>query len=594
MGRIQILDSSLANQIAAGEVVERPSSVVKELVENSIDANAHKIIISLEDAGRSLISVEDDGVGMDRDDAVIAFKRHATSKIKSTFDLFRIKTLGFSGEALPSISSVAHVTLYTSDSNSVGTRIDIDEESMKVHDYAMRKGTLFEVRDLFYNTPARLKYMKADATENANTVEVVSKIALAHPEVAFTLYIDGRKQFETNGRGDLLEVISSIYGIESARKMVPFTNESIDVRISGFIGRPEIAKSSRYYIITLLNGRPVYMPKVQSAIIDAYHDFLPPTRYPFVVLNLNVDVGLVDVNVHPSKREVRFSKEDELRRTLLEYIPITLRKSYQVVESTIEEKEIRPYIQEEVHEQIELDLKDLVNDTIVNITQDFVENNQKYENSVKEQYVEQSNFELKKESALPRCKYRALAQLQKTYIIAEDDEGGFILVDQHAAYERINYEKYQKLLNEEIKVQEPLVPIVIELNNSDYMLLHNKINLLEQIGLRFDEFGKNSFKVVQVPSWINEVDEKQYIEELIEQVLRKDNLDIHMLRTDAIATIACKASIKAHDYLNVVEMQYILDRLFVCENPSCCPHGRPTIIAFNKYQLEKLFKRTGV
>ena len=596
MSKIRVLDSSLANQIAAGEVVERPSSVIQELVENSIDANAKRIIVKVVDAGKTCISVEDDGDGMDRDDAILAFKRHATSKIKSTFDLFRISTLGFRGEALPSISSVSHLTLITSTGEGVGTKILISEEDLLVEDAPLRKGTLIKVEDLFYNTPARLKYMKADYTENASCVEVMNKIALAHPEISFALYIDERLQFQTTGRGDLLEVIANIYGFDVARKMVPISIKTVDVEVTGFIGRPELARSSRYYMTTLLNGRAVYLPKVLTAIQDSYHDFIPPSRYPFVVLNLSVDYALVDVNVHPSKREVRFSKEDELRFLLLEKIPSLLRDSYKVVESVIETKQIK----EDKYEQQKLDIEEVVTPKeVAKVEEEIPTLNQNIlntENEIKKPEVISSTFDYAhKQVNFKRSPYRALAQLQKSYIIAEDDEGGFVLVDQHAAQERINYEKFQLIFNSEIKTTCPLIPLVINMSPSDYILFDNsKKNMLSEIGLVFEPFGTNSYKVIQIPTWLKEYNEKEYVDDLIEQVLNKDNIDVQFLRKHTIATMSCKASLKAHDYLNLSEMQFLLDNLYNCENPSCCPHGRPTIISFTKYQLEKLFKRTGV
>lgn len=594
MSKIQVLDNALANQIAAGEVVERPSSVVKELVENSIDAHATKIVVKIVDAGRTLISVEDDGEGMEREDAMIAFKRHATSKIKSTFDLFRIQTLGFRGEALPSISSVSHLTLTTSTGVGVGTKITISEDNMHIEDASLRKGTLITVEDLFFNTPARLKFMKADYTENSNTIEVMNKIALSHPEISFSLYIDNNLQFETTGRSDLLETIASIYGFDVARKMVPIEFSTVDMQISGYVGRPELARSSRYYMITLLNGRAVYIPKILTAIQDSYHDFIPPTRYPFVILNFNVDYALVDVNVHPSKREVRFSKEDELRRLLIEKIPSILKESYQVVESVIS----TPKVKEEKHEQQSLNLEasaPMVNNESFTIKDFFDEKDvPTIENMVHEK--ESATFAYEKVTPnFKKSPYRAIAQLQKSYIIAEDDDGGFVLVDQHAAQERINYEKFQKIFNSELQVSNPLIPIVIDLSPSEYVLFDSTHqNMLKEIGLEFEPFGTNSYKVVQVPSWLNEYNEKEYIDELIEQVLSKELVNVEMIRKHTIATMSCKASLKAHDYLNISEMQFILDNLENCENGSCCPHGRPTIISFSKYQLEKLFKRTGV
>ena len=602
MSKVKVLDSSLANMIAAGEVIERPSSVIKELVENSIDAHAKKITVSIKDAGRTSIYVLDDGDGMEREDAILAFKRHATSKISSTFDLFRIKTLGFRGEALPSIASVSKMTLITSTGNGIGTKIFVEEGEMDISDSSLLKGTQIEVCELFYNTPARLKYLKKDYTENANSIEVMTRIALAHPEVSFKFIIDDRLQFQTSGRGNLLETIAQIYGFDVAKKMIPFTLTKNDYSVTGFLGEPELAKSSRYYMITLLNGRNVYMPRVQGAIHDSYHDFIPSSRFPFVVLCLDIDCALVDVNVHPSKREVRFSKEEELRLALLEAIPNALKErrafanadlSRRIKQTTVEVKPEQISILDEIEEE------PIVNKVEITTTLPRLDIPLTLKEETIEE-VEELNVDTVKETKVeeekPKKKtLKAIAQMHRTYIICEDDEGGFHIVDQHAAYERINYEKFQKLFTSELKVREPLIPQVINLSPSDMLLFtKEKQELLETIGLKFESFGYNAYKVVQVPHWLDEQDEKEYIDILLEQALHGDKIDVNKLRTHAIATISCKASIKANDYLDLREMQYVIDTLFECENPTCCPHGRPTIIAFSKYQLERLFKRTGV
>lgn len=602
MSKIQVLDASLANMIAAGEVVERPSSVIKELVENSIDAHAKRIIVTLQEAGRKSILVEDDGDGMDREDCQLAFKRHATSKLHSPFDLFRIKTLGFRGEALPSIASVSQLTLITSNGENVGTKLTLQEGNMQIEDAPLRKGTQIEVSELFYNTPARLKYLKKDYTENANSIETMTRIALAHPEISFQFYIDERLQFQTSGRGELLETIGQIYGFDVAKKMVPFQVKRNDYEMMGYLGEPEIAKSSRYYMITLLNGRNVYMPKVQNAIVDSYHDFIAPSRFPFVVLQLKVDYALVDVNVHPSKREVRFSKEEELRLALLETIPQALRERQKLAEAVFS-KRYDPYIspvpteKEEKAEQLFVLKEDLTpteEEPIVSSTSKPVEtivfpSIQKEKNQ---------NTEVKIEQATQKAhvmRLKALAQMHRTYILAEDEEGGFYIVDQHAAFERINYEKFQKRFQSELQVHEPLIPQIVQLTPSDAKLFTlEKQGLLLEIGLKFESFGLNAWKVVQVPSWLSEADEKEYIDQLLEQALHGDKVDVAKLRTHAIATMSCKASVRANDYLDQKEMQYLLDTLFTCDNPTCCPHGRPTIVHFTRYQLERLFKRTGV
>lgn len=630
MGRIQVLDTKLANMIAAGEVVERPSSVLKELVENSIDAGAKHISVSIVEAGRKKITVEDDGCGMNRDDALLAFKRHATSKISSSFDLFRIKTLGFRGEALPSIASVSKMKVTTSTGSGVGTELNIINEEIEAKDAPLRKGTIIEVEELFYNTPARLKYLKTDYTENANSIEIMSRLALAHPEVAIKFYIDGKCQFQTNGRNDLLEVIANIFGYAVAKSMIPFEFEAVDYQVKGYLGKPDIAKASRYYMITLLNGRNVYMPKVQGAIKDAYNDFIPPSKYPFVVLDFYVDYALVDVNVHPSKREVRFSKEEELRLALLEKIPEALRPKtiYDEIPVSEVKKVEKPVIEHvDLFDTIEVEDNTLKAEKVEEIKHEYVKETPKYNEVVKDfvkdnninNTIKESHEEIKeepyvdtfksqdeeyvtpitKEPEQPKrvCPIRPLAQLNKTYIIGEDinGDGGFYLVDQHAAMERINFEYFTHLYAKKIITMNPLVPIVINLKPSDVTLFTNqKREILKLIGLEFEPFGYNAFKVVTIPTWIHREDEKEYVDDLVDMALHDDKVDEFKLRKHAIATMACKASLKANMNCTMEEANVMLERLFNCENPHNCPHGRPIIVKFTKYELEKLFKRTGV
>lgn len=603
MGKVQVLDTKLANMIAAGEVVERPSSVLKELVENSIDAGAKTISVYVYEAGRKKIVVEDDGSGMDHDDALLAFKRHATSKISSTFDLFRIKTLGFRGEALPSIASVSKMHVITSTGQGVGTELTVINEEISANDAPLRKGTTIEVEELFYNTPARLKYLKTDYTENANNIEVMSRIALAHPEISIKFYIDDKKQFQTTGRGDLLEAIANIFGYAVAKSMVKFEYKAVDYEVTGYLGKPDIAKASRYYMITLLNGRNVYMPKVQTAIKDAYQDFLPPTKYPFCVLAFKVDYSLVDVNVHPSKREVRFSKEDELRLALLEKIPEALKpktifdevsiNKERFPKETIEHVDIFKQSEEENY------TKTQEKEEKVTVFDDFDDDINTESKVVKEVEIKAEPIIEKevKQVARKESPIKPLAQLNKTYIIGEDytGEGGFYLVDQHAAMERINYEYFSKLYSENITTMMPLIPTILNLKPSDAKLLtEEKLDLLKCVGVELEPFGLNAYKVVTVPTWIQKDNEKEYVDDLVNMALHEDKVDIFRLRKHAIATMACKASLKANMNCTMEEAKVMLDRLYNCENPHNCPHGRPIIIKFSKYEIEKLFKRTGV
>ncbi len=583
MARITLLDHELANQIAAGEVIERPASVVKELVENSLDAGATKIDVFMYEAGRKKIIVQDNGSGIPKDQLSLAFERHATSKIHSAFDLFRIKTLGFRGEALPSIASISKVTVDTAIKGGSGTSATLIEGEFKMSASPTSVGTKITVEDLFYNTPARLKYLKLDYTENAVTIDVLTKIALAHPDVSFSLSFDDKLRFKTSGRNDLKETIMNIYGLNHVKNLLPISFATSDFKVSGYLGNTNLVRANRYGIITNLNGRNVYMPKVQAAIIEAYHGFIAPTRYPFVILNFQIEPELVDVNVHPTKKEVRFSKEGSLKEALMKNIPLALRREEFIPQDTYIKETTRPKEeQEEEHfEQIMLDLprSELFNEQLP-ISEPLSE-----ELELKEALTPQS--ELLK-GITP------LAAIHNTYIICEIEDGGFWLIDQHAAHERINYEKFQNVLNKTLNTRPLLVPELFTFSHSEMAYFTPEvITILKEVGVEVEHFGPNTIRVTAVPHYNEAYDEKIYIQDIIEQVLNNKRLNPQLLRTNAIATMACKASIKARHRLTIYEMSHLISELLACENPYSCPHGRPTIIKFNKYELEKMFKRTG-
>lgn len=607
MSKIHVMDSHLANMIAAGEVIERPSSVVKELVENSIDAESKHIEVYVYEAGRKKIIVKDDGIGMEKEDAVIAFKRHASSKLLNDRDLFRIKTMGFRGEALPSISSVSKITMETSTGDNVGTRVIIEDDEMKVEECSSRKGTQFIVEELFYNTPVRLKFLKQDVTENANTLEVMQRLALARPDISFDFYIDNRLVFKTTGRGDLLEVVSRIYSNDVARKMMPVSYENYEFQVSGFIGKPELNKSNRYFMITILNNRAVYLPKVQKAIMEAYSDFIFSSRYPFVILKIDVEHTLVDVNVHPSKREVRLSNEDRITDAIFTLIKDQLLDKKPIAESNIYKQEplvkeviTDTKVEEKINEKISLLLDEDETVTEVNVTRPTLKREVLSDISlesfdeeiilpvVKEE-VKQEEVKVKSKAPLliPLC------QIHETYIVCQGEDG-FYLIDQHAAQERVNYEKLTKELNSDIKVCDLLVPLIMNINPTEMLKLQDKIPLLNQIGISIEPFGLNTIKIDSIPLFVKENNEEVYIEELINQVITKEKIDLDSLRKHVISTFACKASIKANHKLSLIEMEDVIKSLFECDNPTCCPHGRPTIVHFSKYDIEKMFKRSGI
>lgn len=608
MGKIQIMSSKLANMIAAGEVIERPSSVIKELVENSIDAHAKNIEVSIFNAGRNKIIVKDDGDGMDPDDAKLAFKRHASSKLLDEYQLFKIKTMGFRGEALPSISSVSKVTMMTSTGN-IGSKVTTSEEELNIEPFKAIKGTTFIVEELFYNTPVRLKYLKSDSTEIASCLEVMQRLALSFPNVAMSFYIDDKLSFSTTGRGDLLEVISRLYGNDVAKKMIKVSYSSNGFDIDGYIGKPEVTRSTRYYMITILNNRNVYLPQVQKSIISGYSDYIFNSKYPFVVLTLRVDHSLVDVNVHPSKKEVRLSNDREVSSAVEEMIKEALNKENAIHEVSLPHKEVETValfkdntsssfdtsIIRPINPRTEIKIE-LPNEEIKENNFDFDINSLDEEINVKnnEDIInnEINQVEEKNEKTIPY--FRVVGQVLLTYIIIEIKDG-FYIVDQHAANERINYEKFTKLLNSKIEVCTPLIPLIINLSPSEIKrLTDDKIKILNQIGIEVEGFGLNTIKISSIPVFIKEYSEEKYLEEIIDQVIRTDKIDLIELRKHVIATMACKASIKANDHLEIREMEDLIKTLFTCDNPTCCPHGRPTIVHFTKYDIEKMFKRSGI
>lgn len=586
MSVIKILDPALANKIAAGEVIERPSSVVKELVENSIDAGATVIEVKIKEAGKKLICVSDNGKGMGKEDAHLAFQRHATSKIIKERDLFNIHTLGFRGEALPSISAVAEVTIETC-KGDIGTRLKLrDSQIIEDEPCASRVGTTIKVENLFYNTPARLKYLKSDNVEIAHISEIVSKIALSHPNVSLTLYIDDKVNFFSTGRGDVLEVISSLYGLNVAREMKKFSCEEDNFEISGYTSSLGVSKANRNFIITILNGRCVKMIGVQNAVIDAYKTYLSDDRFPITIINIEVDPTLVDVNVHPAKHEVRLSKEKELK----EIVEKTIRELFQVTN-------IAPKIYSEPakkSEQIKLDVDafynrkanfDISEEVLLN--EDLIQEERK----VLEEVHDFSSQETEDKKYI---RLTPIGQYHAKYILAYDEDALYI-VDQHAAAERINYEKFQRELNDSSKwaFTDLLVPVIINTSSSQSQRLLDYLDVFKTIGIEMSPFGINAFKVTSIPVWMKESSVNEYIEEIVEQVLEsRGKVKLGDLRLKAISTLACKASLKANKPLSMQEMQILLDNLFICNNPFTCPHGRPTLIVYDSGELDKMFKRT--
>lgn len=585
MSKIAVLSPALANMIAAGEVVERPSSIVKELVENSIDANSKEVEIRIKDAGRSLIFVRDDGDGMDKEDVLLAFTRHATSKIKNERDLFRIGSLGFRGEALPSIAAVSKVTLKSSQGKN-GWQVYVEETSIKdIQPSDARKGTEIEVKELFYNTPARLKHLKSDQTEIGNIIDVTNKIALAHPNVRIKLYNEDKLVFQTSGNGNVLEIIATIYGYETAKNMIPVEAENMDFKISGFVSKFNISKASRKYMVTILNGRSVRMLSTQNSIVSAYRNYIPSDRYPIAILNIESDFQLVDVNVHPSKNEVRLSKEESLSDLVEKEVLASLKKAYMVPEVKAKEKK-----EEVLRPQLNLDSYE---------RESFFELKEEPSTYNVEQVKENKDvsretriiFEQKEEKKSIK-KITPIGQIHGTYIVAESEDG-FYLIDQHAAAERINFEKFSTLISLQKEYIPLLIPKMIELSFQDIQKIKDKMDMLKDVGIDAEIFGNTSIRVLGVPVWMKDLDLDIYVSDIVEQIIKNQNINIFALRSHAVATMACKASLKANKRLDYLEQQTLIDNLLKCANYHTCPHGRPTMVFYSTYEIEKLFKRTG-
>jgi DNA mismatch repair protein MutL len=563
MNKIQILSSQLSNMIAAGEVVERPGSVIKELVENAIDAKSTRIEITVEHAGRTLMEVRDNGEGMNQVDLGQSIVRHATSKIRDEYDLFRIKTLGFRGEALPSIASVSNLTITSSDGSGPGYQLKVNDGHTTIIPTSSRQGTVVTVEQLFYNTPARLKFLKNDYIESSHIIDVVTRIALGHPTIAFQLVMDQSTVFTTDGRGDVLSIMTQIFGKETTKQIKPFVFQSHDISIQGFLGLPSLAKSHRYAMYTIVNGRSVTLPKINQAILEAYRPFLPPVRYPWIYLHFKVDSSLVDVNVHPTKKEVRLSKEEGLKLALIPAIKEALQKE---------------------------NLSPMGTYDALPFAQVTLESNQP---NIKEPSEEVGWIPLSFDQQRLRMKLTVIAQMHLTYLVCSDDQGSIYLIDQHAADERIRYERQLELLKDKQLAVAPLVPVMVDLKPSEIKLLtEERLQLLKSIGLELEAFGANVLKVNTIPFWA--LHQAQiYVEDLLHQLFEEPTLQPDKLRLYALASKACKTSIKAQDVLTLEAMQSLVNRLLDCQFPYTCPHGRPTMVQFSKRQLESMFNRSG-
>ena len=588
---IKVMSENLANKIAAGEVVEKVVSIVKELVENSVDAKSSEIKIELIESGLREIKITDNGIGMDKDDAVLAFSRHATSKIYNDDDLFNISSLGFRGEALPSIASVSDVIMDTCyKDNDIGTHVHIKGgKILEVSEASSRHGTSFRITNLFYNTPARLKHLSSTYAELANVSEYVNKMSLSYPNIKFRLINDGKELLNTDGSGNILKIIKNIYGMDVAKRMIAVSGSNDDYSISGYISLPEVTRSSKNYMTTIVNGRVVKNSILFKTINEAYSKYKEDTRYPIVVLIIETDPSLLDVNIHPSKLDIKFSNFDNLNYLIKE-----------VIDNNIKNKLLIPSMEEK---------KEEVKSTYENISFDFSRNNvseektlyknrledlinnRKEDNNINNDEEIDSIVEDRPKETLPEL--YPVGLLLGTYIVCENEKGIY-LIDQHAAKERCNYEKMSYILSHpNVDTIRPMIPIVIELPMNEYLILKENIDILDKLHIEIEEFGTSSIRVISHPTWFPSGREEETMKRIIELILTKEkDFSLDKFNDNLAKMVSCKMSIKANTFIDKASMESLINDLRKCNNPFNCPHGRPAIIHFSIYELEKMFKRS--
>lgn len=597
MGKIIQLDETLSNMIAAGEVVENMASVIKELVENAIDAESTNIEIHLLESGLKSMKIIDNGIGMDEEDLIMAFKRHATSKIKTHHDLYHIASLGFRGEALPSIASVSTLTIESSVDGKTAHKIIFKAgECIARESGALKKGTSVTVESLFYNTPARLKHLKSEQKELAYIVDYVNKMALAHPSIRFTLTNNNKIMFKSTGDSQVLKVLHEIYSLDIIKQMVPFESQDQYFKINGYLTKPAYNRSSRQHMTIITNHRMIKNNRLMQAIQEGYRTYLPQHKYPIIFLNIEVDPLLIDVNIHPQKLEVKFTEQHHLERLIKETVYKTLSRENLIPD--IKEDKPRPIVQERMvfnttrnHETHEND------DETINHDFEYKNN---YSNEVYDSTQSKSDetdtedltmIKPLKEShkRFPELDY--IGQHHGTYLICQSYEGLY-LIDQHAAAERIRYEKYYDAMRKDNQTRHQLmIPIEVNLSNQELVALDEELNTLKELGLTIRKKSAQTIEILEIPDWFMKGDEEDYAERMIKHILNDQALSIGLIIDQLAKDLSCKHSIKANHFINKNEIDVLLKDLEQAKNPFTCPHGRPTVIKFSVAEIEKMFKR---
>ncbi|MGN0732541.1 MAG: DNA mismatch repair endonuclease MutL [Emergencia sp.] len=602
---IKVLDKSVADKIAAGEVIERPVSIVKELVENSIDSGADSIVVEIKNGGKSYIRVTDNGSGIEQDEAETAFLRHATSKINTAKDLNSIETLGFRGEALASIAAVTHTELITKTKDcQTGTRIIIHgSEVISNEKTGCPDGTTFIVTELFYNTPARLKFLKSDSAESSQIIDFMSMIALAFPEIRFRFINNGNIVFSTTGRGELLSAILSVYRLSEYKELVPVDYSLGDNTVTGYISKPSLSRPSRRNQVFFVNGRVVSSRVIEKGVTEGYRERLFEGRHPVCFLFLHTNPAKLDVNIHPNKKEVRFDNESEIIALVSEGIKTALNYDVAVIDvkakpehETAHDSETEAVIAASPKNAAPFKVADYIRDDEgqVDIKQILSAKPSRVAETVTVEINQPETAEISIAAPVNRPfdfdELRPTGAIFNTYITAVDDRC-FYLIDQHAAHERVFYEKLVGEYMSDEKLRQPiLTPIIVEAAPSVMELKDEWMDSLVRMGFDISEFGGNSLMIREIPTFmsLSEAEDflKEYLDGASDGVKSPNTVVINKL-----ITRSCKAAVKAHDHLSMAEIEGLLKQLKACRNPFSCPHGRPTFIRFTMYEIEKMFKR---
>lgn len=608
---ITLLDQNTINKIAAGEVIERPSSVVKELVENAIDAGATAVTVEIKEGGISFIRVTDNGSGIGKDEIEIAFKRHATSKIKCVEDLMAVSSLGFRGEALASIAAVSQVELITKTADSLsGARYAIDGGNAgEITDIGAPEGTTFIVRNLFYNTPVRRKFLKTATTEGGYIGSLIEYLALSHPDISFRFISNNQNKLHTSGNMNLKDIIYNVYGRDITNNLYEVTGKSQDIEASGFIGKPAICRGNRTYENYYINGRYIKSSIITKAIEDAYKGFIMPHNYPFSAIHFKINPAVIDVNVHPTKMELRFSNNEYIYNFVYDTCLKALKSKELIAEVSVPEpanavkepinvvKEPEKVVEKPANpikaNDCRLTAQRLPEPFEIKRSQQMVrEDKVKYEEERKAEAPKQLNlFENKLLDESSRNKYRIIGQLFETYWLIEFEDK-FYIMDQHAAHEKILYEKtMERLHNKTMGTQMILPPIVLSLNMHEEEIYRNNADIFKSLGYEIEEFGGSEYKVTGIPAGLPKMDYKQLLIDVLDGLSEENaNKDPDII-TEKVASMSCKAAVKGNNRLSFSEAFELIDELMKAENPYNCPHGRPTLIMMSKYEIEKKFKR---